>query len=66
MRATTPTLHCDAAEGMCGAWDVDYYAVTASAVSGVRITAEQRAPGWVSVADCDFCPRHSREAGDPR
>jgi hypothetical protein len=62
MRADAALLFCDGEEGFCGAWDLDYYAQTCSAVDGVRITLEVRAPGWTSVGDEDFCPEHMREA----
>jgi hypothetical protein len=58
MRGQTPTLHCDAYDGCCGNWDVDYYQATASTVNGVRITQQERAPGWKNSADEDLCPDH--------
>ena len=58
MRATTPTLHCDAEDGFCGTWDVDYYAATANSVNGVPITEQERAPGWRSTDTADYCPDH--------
>jgi hypothetical protein len=58
MRSTTPTIHCDGDDGECGRWDVDWYEATASTVSGVRITATTRAPGWTSTDDSDLCPDH--------
>lgn len=61
MRGTTPTVHCDAEDGLCGSWDVDYYEATASTVNGVRITETERAPGWVN-GDEDYCPEHATEA----
>jgi hypothetical protein len=63
MRSTTPTIHCDADDMDCGAWDVDYYKATASSVGGVKITREQRAPGWVTTKDADYCPEHITRAG---
>lgn len=61
MRGSTPTLHCDAEDGLCGSWDIDYYDAGVSSVSGVRITAQRRAPGWVGTDDRDLCPEHSGE-----
>lgn len=66
MRGSTPTLHCDANEGFCGTWDVDYYEATASTVNGVKITDKKRAPGWVSTKTSDYCPEHATEAGESR
>jgi hypothetical protein len=62
MRGSTPTIHCDADDGMCGAWDVDNYAATVASINGVRVTQEQRAPGWISTKMDDFCPEHASEA----
>ncbi len=60
MRDLTPTLHCDAEDGYCGTWDVDYYEATASAVGDVKITEAKRAPGWtVTPEGHDHCPKHS-------
>jgi len=59
MQSRTPTIHCDAEDGECGAWDVDYYAIDVSAVDNIRVTAEQRTPGWVSAANEDYCPEHA-------
>jgi hypothetical protein len=61
VRGSTPTIHCDAEDGFCGAWDVDNYEATAYSVGGVRITQEQRAPGWVSTNLNDYCPEHAAE-----
>lgn len=61
MRADAALLYCDAEEGFCGAWDLDYYAQTATTVGDVRITLQERAPGWTSVGDEDFCPEHKPE-----
>ena len=59
MRGQTPTLHCDAEDGFCGTWDVDYYAATVSTVNGVPITEAERAPGWtVTDGGEDRCPGH--------
>lgn len=68
MRGQTPTIHCDGDDrlGPCGAWDVDYYAASVTSVGGVRVTATQRAPGWLTTPeDEDFCPDHipAREEG---
>lgn len=65
MRGRTPTLHCDADYGECGAWDVDYYEANTSTVNGVRITATTRAPGWVSTKLEDFCPEHNPPGATP-
>jgi hypothetical protein len=59
MQSKTPTVHCDAEDGFCGAWDVDFYASTVSAVNGVRVTRDRPAPGWVRVGEEDFCPEHA-------
>lgn len=64
MRARTLTVHCDADDGYCGNWDVDYYEATASSVDGVRVTKDQRAPGWRCTDDEDLCPKHAK-AGTP-
>ena len=64
MLSTTPTIHCDAEDGACSAWDADLYACGASAVDGVRVTLSHRALGWASTADGDFCPDHA-EVGEP-
>lgn len=66
MRGRTPTLHCDAEDGLCGTWDVDYYEATASSVNGVTITETERAPGWVSTKLEDFCPEHAPDGGGDR
>lgn len=59
MRASTPTLNCDAEDGFCGAWDVDHYETGASAVDGVQITSTARAPGWRNTEAEDYCPEHA-------
>ena len=59
MRGRTPTIHCDAEDGFCGTWDVDYYEAAASSVNGVRITETQRAPGWSNSKFQDLCPEHA-------
>lgn len=61
MRSQTPTLHCDGDD--CDNWSVDYYAITAHAVDGVRINLQERAPGWVTSDDEDLCPE-CQLAGD--
>ena len=63
MKGMTPTLWCDHGDG-CDASTVDYYAATTLTVNGVPITAEQRAPGWRSTDDEDYCPKHI--AGAPQ
>lgn len=63
MRGRTPTLHCDAEDGFCGTWDVDYYEATVSAVNGVEISSEHRAPGWSHTSGGDdLCPAHTTAA----
>jgi hypothetical protein len=63
MRGSTPTIHCDAEDGFCGTWDIDYYEATASAVNGVRIAQEARAPGWHNTDAADLCPAHAITEG---
>lgn len=58
MRGRTPTIHCDAEDGSCGAWDVDYYTAAVDSVDGVKVTRERRAPGWLSTDEDDFCSDH--------
>lgn len=65
MRGRTPTIHCDGDDGLCGAWDVDNYEATVSTLDGVQITAERRAPGWVSTDFEDFCPEHAATHNPP-
>ena len=60
-RTSQPIIQCDA-DGFCGAWEVDHYETGASSVGGTRITGQNRAPGWVSVGDADYCPEHKGEA----
>ena len=62
MKGTAPIIICDADDGLCGFWDVDHYEATASTVNGVRITSDQRSPGWRNSDDEDLCPRHAEEA----
>lgn len=58
MKGTVPILLCDD-EG-CTEWDLDNYQMTVSTIDGVRVTAENRAPGWLSLSgDRDFCPKHA-------
>lgn len=64
MRGRTPTLHCDAEDGLCGTWDVDYYEETVSTVNGVQVTEEQRAPGWHNTKLTDLCPEHAKEGDE--
>lgn len=64
MRGETPTIHCDAEDGYCGAWDVDYYESSADAVNGIRVTAKERSPGWYSTDMEDFCPDHNKNKAD--
>lgn len=58
-RGTAPVVHCDADDGLCGAWDIDNYEAGASAVNGVPVTASERSPGWHSGGDEDYCPEHA-------
>ena len=60
-RSETPTLHCDGDDGWCGNWDVDDYENGASSVNDVRVTKDQRAPGWRCTDDEDLCPEHAAE-----
>jgi hypothetical protein len=63
MRGRRPAIGCDADDGCCGNWDLDYWTENASTVNGVRITEAQRAPGWTVTADGDdLCPEHSSPA----
>lgn len=62
MRDRTPTIHCDAEDGDCGTWDVDYYETGASSVDGIRVSSEQRSPGWTNSDDGDLCPEHAKAA----
>lgn len=57
-RSQMPILSCDGDDGYCGAVETDYYEGLASRVNDVPITSTQRAPGWVSQGDEDFCPEH--------
>lgn len=59
MRASTPTLHCDAEDGFCGTWETDYYGTDTTAVNGVQITRMKRAPGWSNTEAEDYCPDHA-------
>jgi len=61
MRSKTPTIHCDADDGFCGAWDVDNFEIGASSVNGTRVTDQHRSPGWVSDGEQDLCPEHAKE-----
>lgn len=54
-----PIISCDGDDGSCGRIETDYYESCASSVDGVRITSTQRAPGWSSTGDEDFCPDHT-------
>lgn len=58
MQGRAPVIYCDAEQGFCGSWDMDYYAATISAVNDVPITMTERAPGWTTNDDGDFCPEH--------
>ena len=60
MRGSTQIIICDAEDGFCGSWDVDHYETGASTVGGVRITSEERSPGWrTGDGDVDLCPEHA-------
>jgi hypothetical protein len=41
---------------------VDNYESCVSHVNGIRITATQRTPGWLSTPDVDYCPDHAKSA----
>ena len=56
-RATLPVMICDSEDG-CGEYVEDYYETCADSVGGIRITWTERAPGWYSADDEDFCPYH--------
>ena len=58
MRGKTNILLCDH-EDDCDNWALDDYANTVSTVNGVVITTEQRALGWLTNRDGDFCPEHA-------
>lgn len=59
MRGTAPILTCDAVDGFCGEWEIDHYETGASSIGGVRLTSIERAPGWTSTEDGDFCRHHT-------
>lgn len=59
MQSRTPTIHCDAEDGECGTWEVDYYAACVSAVNDIPITLSRRAPGWLCDDEQDLCPEHA-------
>ena len=61
MRGTVPTINCDGEDGYCGAWDIDNYEASVTAVSDHRITYYERAPGWFSNHVYDYCPTHRPE-----
>lgn len=62
MRDRTPTIHCDAEDGLCGSWDIDYWAIDTTSVNGVRVTESERAPGWRNTITTDYCPEHVSES----
>ena len=62
MKSREPIISCDGDDGECGIWAMDYYARDVSTVNGVRMTRVERAPGWVSIDDDDFCPEHGPRA----
>lgn len=62
MRADLPILICDDEHG-CGATTDDYYAQFADSVNGVKITRTERAPGWSSNEEGDWCPEHNEWNG---
>lgn len=64
MRGPIPTVQCDAEDGSCGSWDIDYYALDSSSVDGAPVTSEHRAPGWVSTENSDLCPEHANKTPD--
>ena len=55
----TPTVHWDAEDGLCGAWELDWYEVGSQPVHGPSVTKTSRAPGWTGANDEDYCPEHS-------
>jgi len=59
MKQMTPTLHCDGNYGFCTEWELDYYALNVTAVARTVITSTERAPGWLSTDNGDWCPTHS-------
>lgn len=73
MRGKTPTLHCDGDGGDCGTWDVDLYACDASSTSGLvdgkwvttKITAAERAPGWICSDEGDYCSAECKAGATP-
>lgn len=60
MRASIPTLHCDADD--CIEWDADEEKMCTDSINGIKITGEHRALGWFSTEMNDYCPEHA-EAG---
>ena len=60
MRASIPTVHCDA--DVCIEWEPDEEAMCTTSINGLQITAEHRALGWFSTDLNDYCPDHA-EAG---
>lgn len=56
-RYEVPEMSCDDDHG-CDATTPDFYECTADSVDGIKITATQRAPGWFSTLDADYCPQH--------
>ena len=59
MRGRTQLLHCDAEDGECGAWSIDFYEATVSKIDGKPVTRTERAPGWLSDDESDYCPDHA-------
>jgi hypothetical protein len=59
VRSRWPVVSCDAEDGECGGWDLDYWTQTADTVNGIKITNDAPAPGWVRVDGNDYCPDHA-------
>lgn len=64
-QAKAALLYCDAEDGLCGGWELDYYGQTVSAVNGIRVTTTERAPGWLTTRDGDYCPEHADKPTTP-
>lgn len=54
-----PIISCDGDDGSCYQVSTDFYESLADSVNGIRMTSTQRAPGWTSSGDEDFCPEHT-------
>lgn len=60
-KGTVPIISCDADDGMCGTWTVDYYEQLVESVNGIRVTPTPI--GWSGKPGTDehLCPEHSPE-----